>query len=241
MRRKHLDRIKEKVFVPLLNKLKDYYIPVLERKISGIEILYITIEVEEIGISRIGRIIADDKRELVSGICKGSSLITENMISKEIDNTLLEDVRNHYPEFMRRWDNFGKSFSECVEGNLSLARGINDLIVERTEMPKWSPCLAKFVFDKLYCLKYSGRLEVGDEGTRIMLYGSTSCAEGSREQIEKCMEVNGEVLKDENVTSRFKPLIERTEKIGGIAINLERELKRLCESFELKGNCKYCE
>lgn len=237
-RRAHLQAIKEKVFDPLLEQLKIYYMPILNK--------------EQVGIESATEPIWEGKLATERPISSYREYLrVREPDSSALDANLYECMKeNHFPELAKRWEDFQSAVRGYNKACLAYAKELRRSVVDRATLSScedlsnydqkgWANTRDIAIFILRRQLGQSIRLDVTDNGTRLRDSSlSRRLAEGSPEEIQQCIAVINDLLPEHQ---QAETLGEQADELKATAIDLRKELKKFKLSRKLPGDCPYCE
>ncbi len=241
-RQKHLKEIQEQVFLPILEILKNHWLPVLERKRVNLQIK------------------SETKYE--------QNTVTPNPVLSEyyflnyeeptyvkpINQYLYKDAMDrHYPTILEKYGAFKLIAEEYVKDCLSYAKEIKEQISSKIDLSEYNrlyrrssewikSChLAKFIVRKQIVpndgdlsLKFE---EISDVPLLKSIRDESFEEYGLCKNPEKIREELDEILKKRD---KANELICIADKLKIDCLSIRDEIEKLCLTKELIGDCNFC-
>lgn len=230
----HFTQIKEKVFKPLLSRLENYYLPIVERR-------QISVKVSSHSSTEKPKTIGKSDRTIYSGfeIIKGEY---------HIDDILYEDVKqNHFKELCRRSESFEERVTKYSKKCLQIITDLKSKIIKSIKLKDYSGKeqnymyagdLAVYLFEKSFLKgKEDNYLQVVDRGGKFTLDSiSGQYALGDRNEIEECRAFI-ERLFNQDVNTR--EALERLRGLKEAADEIITKIRKITLSQDLPGDCEF--
>jgi hypothetical protein len=157
---------------------------------------------------------------------------------------LWQDAKTQFPKFFKLWDEFSTAFGDYGQTCLRQISQMSSQILETTQLPNFTPTfpnppyanadwLARYAFLRAVWFPTARNIEVKveDKGAHWALVSqhSTTVAEGSKEEMEKCLRA-AEALVE---AAEWKDETERTrQRLLNEANSLLQEVQRLLLSVD---------
>ena len=230
----HFAEIKDKVFKPLLTRLYNYYLPIVERREINVKV------VARWSIEK-PRIVDESDRT----ICSGFEIIKGEY---NIDDILYEDIKqNHFKELCGRLESFEERVMGYSKNCLQIIGDLKDKIIKNIKLKDYSGkeqsymhagSLAIFLFEKSSLKgRENNYLQVVDRGTKFALEDfDRQYALGDRNEIEECR-ASIERLFNEGIDMK-----EALECLSGLKKDVDEiinEIRKIVLSQDLPGSCKF--
>ena len=174
--------------------------------------------------------------------------ICEVYISKshEIDETLFRDIRNHFPQIIKEWDNLNSKYEEykrdCknfVDEVLKIIK--NDTFIE--DIYGWS---AKLIYEKILdrdtkLLEPNPILEDYDYNTIKSKSNTYTYAQDSKkENLEKFILSLNNIIKSDSFCEKTRLLDKESKDIMMMSEKFKENLNKIIHSEkQLTGKCQY--
>jgi len=246
----HLKEIQDKVLTPIVEMLNRYYIPAVNGRL---------VKIDDKVKQRQDRLISKEEFEKVNKELEFELRIDEpyqGALSRFIpDDKFYSCTREqHFPEFMKRYEEFKQRFDEYNKNCLDAARKIREKIKNQVNLPSFKGTsggtipyicenpLAIFVLKKRVEKNNKNFLQIvqGKDVAILKIMGTIKgrddVAQGSLEQIKECKE------KIENIARKkdhAEDLIRQAEALVSDAEALRDAVEELLRQKKLPGRCKY--
>jgi len=230
----HFVQIKDKVFKPLLTRLDNYYLPIVEQREINVKVL------ARWNIKK-PKIIDNSDRT----ICSGFEIIKGEY---NIDDILYEDVKqNHFKELCGRLESFEERVMEYSKDCLQIITDLKDKIIKNIKLKDYNgkeqsymhaAALAIHLFEEAFLKgRENNYLRVVDRGAKFALEDfNRQYVFGDKNEIEECR-ASIERLFDEGIDTK-----EALEFLNGLKKDIDEiinEIRKISLSQDLPGSCKF--
>jgi len=243
IKQRHLKEVKEQVFLPVIEILKNHWLPILERKRVNLQI-----ETEKI---------------------YGENTVTPNLTAIEfilrtygepsylnpVNLYLYKDVtENHYTQILNKYEDFKIDASKYVDKCLSYAKEIRDQILENTNLPEYNPIPSRKIYEEewiksshLAVFIIRKQIVPNDENLTLNKESPLSSSlivikDDSYNECALCKIPEKIFAKlDELLNKKDKAyeLISLADNLKNDCLSLIKEMEELSFLNELRGSCKY--
>jgi hypothetical protein len=244
IRQKHFNEIKQKVLEPVLKRIAQHHIPVLQHNNGSLYIKNVPIYGEE---SVLKPLISGYREEIA---VKDPVMYMSSSIP-HTDQHLLSDVKDHhYSELVDRFENIQEDFNKYNNSCRVYAEWLKNEIKEKSGLPerarnsaqeKWINAneLAIFILDRQLGINQHHHVSKspGERSYFVLLIASTTLAQGTETEMSSASALIDSLVKQ---TSKSQELISTAKELIEKVVKLRDELEKLTLTHKLPGTCSYC-
>jgi hypothetical protein len=247
LKQKHLADIKKEVLEPMLKILDDIYIPVLESKKTIIEYAPRYIQSKAIDVRQYS---GNYEPELKVVSSDSERRVIYNPPAKINQNLYLDIKKNHYKDFISRYEKFIIDFNGYSNKWLFYAVELQkiienelDMLLFEGDMPKESfvnsKALVSYIIEKIMRTNISP-INISETPWNYITVnisnGSPMALKGTRGDVQRCIDLVNMLISNDK---KYAELYPEQEPLLKTAISLISELDKIIKTYKLLWKCSY--